>query len=177
MERIAIIGCGGGGKSTLARELGEILGIEVFHLDRLHWKPGWVETPKDEWRRVVEDLVKGKSWIIDGNYGGTIDIRLDAADTIIFLDLPRWINLWRILKRRFQYGRRQRPDIGPGCPEKIDWEFFRWVWTFPRERRPSLLHEVERHAAEKQVIVLHTAREVREFVKRVRRSKVMESPA
>ena len=169
MKRIAIIGCGGGGKSTLARQLGEILGIEVFHLDRLHWKPGWVETPKDEWRGIVEDLVKGESWIIDGNYGGTIDIRLDAADTIICLDLPRWINMWRIVKRRFQYLGRQRPDIGPGCPEKIEPEFFRWVWTFPRERRPTLLRKMEQYAEQKQVVVLHSPREVRRFVDRLRR--------
>lgn len=170
MRRIAIIGSGGSGKSTLAREMGEILDIEVVHLDRLYWKPGWVETPKDEWRGIVENLVKGESWIIDGNYGGTMDTRLDAADTIICLDLPRWINLWRILKRRFQYGRRQRPDIGPECPEKIDLEFFLWVWTFSRKRRPALLRELERRAQDKQVFVLRTPREVSRFVDRLRQA-------
>ena len=70
MTKIAIIGSGGSGKSVLARQLGDVLNIEVIHLDAVHWRPGWVEPPDDEWRETVESLVTGESWIIDGNYGG-----------------------------------------------------------------------------------------------------------
>lgn len=84
MKKIAIIGSGGSGKSTLARDLGEILYIEVLHLDSLFWKPNWVGVPKVEQKKVQHELIKREEWIIDGNYGGTIDIRLNAADTIIF---------------------------------------------------------------------------------------------
>jgi adenylate kinase family enzyme len=84
MKRIAIIGSCGAGKSTLARQMGTILGLEVIHLDSFFWKPGWVETPRVEWRSTVENLVKRETWIIDGNYGSTFDIRLEAADTIVF---------------------------------------------------------------------------------------------
>jgi adenylate kinase family enzyme len=89
MRRIMVIGSGGAGKSIFSRRLGDVLGIEVIHLDRLHWKPGWAETPKGEWAELVGQLVRGDEWIIDGNYGGTLEVRLGACDTVIFLDLPR----------------------------------------------------------------------------------------
>ena len=101
MKKIVLIGSGGSGKSTLARQLGERLKIKVYHLDALFWKPNWVGVPKDEQTKVQNDLVKKESWIIDGNYGGTMDIRLNAADTIIFLDIPRTICLYRAFKIRF----------------------------------------------------------------------------
>ncbi len=86
MRRVMIIGSGGSGKSTLARQLGKILNIEVFHLDAIHWKPGWVETPLDEWKAIIDELTKKETWIIDGNYGDcTMETRIQAADTIIFL--------------------------------------------------------------------------------------------
>lgn len=170
MKRIAIIGCGGGGKSTLARELGEILGIEVIHLDRLYWKPGWVMTPSDEWQAVVQGLIEGDSWVMDGNYSGTLDVRLPAADTIVYMDLPRRICVWRIFKRLFQYRRKQRPDMPPDCPEKIDWEFFLWVWHFRRQRKAKIMGLIEEHSEGKQVFMLRTPREVRRFVDRLRRA-------
>lgn len=90
MERVAIIGPGGAGKSTLARQLGAITGVPVIHLDREHWKPGWVETPAAEWEERVRELAAAERWIIDGNYGGTLDVRLDRADTVVFLDFGRF---------------------------------------------------------------------------------------
>src|SRR3982751_1716212 len=99
MKKILVIGSGGAGKSTFAQRLGAILKLEVIHLDSLYWSSGWVEMPKDEWRTMVDELLKKDSWIMDGNYGGTLDIRLEAADTVVFLDISRLICLWRILKR------------------------------------------------------------------------------
>ncbi|MES2626184.1 MAG: AAA family ATPase, partial [Pseudomonadota bacterium] len=88
MQRIAIIGCGGSGKSTLANTLGQKLGLPVHHLDQLYWRPTWIETPKAEWESLQQQLCNQPAWIIDGNYGGTMDLRLAAADTVIFLDMP-----------------------------------------------------------------------------------------
>lgn len=120
-RRIAIIGSGGSGKSAVARELGTILGTEVIHLDALFWKPGWVETPRPEWRALQEALVLRATWIMGGNYHGTIAIRLAAADTIVFLDLPRAVCLWRVLGRWPRHRGTARPDLAPGCPETLDW--------------------------------------------------------
>ena len=89
MERVAIVGPGGAGKSTFARSLGELTGLPVLHLDRFFWKPGWVETPRDEWRQRQSELAAADRWIADGNYGGTFDERFARADTVIIVARPR----------------------------------------------------------------------------------------
>src|SRR4051795_3108849 len=123
MKKIVLIGSGGSGKSTLARKLGEKLKINVLHLDSLFWKPGWVETPREEWIDTQQYFLKKECWIMDGNYGGTMDIRLNAADTIIFLDIPRTICVFRAFKRMLQYRNKTRPDMGEGCEERFNYEF------------------------------------------------------
>src|SRR5690349_3028678 len=87
MKKILVIGSGGAGKSTFAKQLSAILHLEVLHLDALYWQAGWVETPKPEWKQRVTELLAGDAWIMDGNYSGTLDIRMQACDTVIFLDL------------------------------------------------------------------------------------------
>src|SRR5580765_7184882 len=94
MKRILVIGSGGAGKSTFAKRLGEILKIEVIHLDSLYWKPGWIEPPKPEWKKTIERLLTRDFWVMDGNYSGTLDVRFEACDTVIFLDIARMICLW-----------------------------------------------------------------------------------
>lgn len=168
MKRVAIIGPGGAGKSAMARELGDILDIEVIHLDGLYWKPGWVETPGDEWERIQRDLVTRDEWVIDGNYGGTMEIRLQAADTIVFLDMPRMHCILHGVKRRWMYRGVTRPDMGPGCPEKVDLMFLRWIWNYPRRRRPGILNLLSRYQNEKPVHILQSHAEIREFLDDVR---------
>jgi len=164
MKRIAIVGCGGAGKSTLARRLGSLLGIEVIHLDSHFWRPGWIETPAEEWAICQRDLLERETWIADGNYGGSFELRFAPADTILFLDLPRRVCLWRVLRRWLVYAGRSRPDVPPGCREKIDLEFLRWIWQFPRRSRPHLVAVLERHREGRQVEVLRSGREVARFL-------------
>ena len=164
MKRIVLIGSGGSGKSTLARELGRILSIEVYHLDAIFWKPGWISTPKYEQKAVQEELVSHTSWIIDGNYGGTIDIRLQAADTIIFIDLPRWICMIRVLKRRFQYRNKKRMDMAEGCKERVSLEFLKWVWEYPDKQKPKILEKLKRLSNEKKIIILKSPKDVRDLI-------------
>jgi adenylate kinase family enzyme len=95
MKRVAIVGSGGVGKSTFADELGRRTGIPVVHLDQRFWKPGWVETPRDAWIDVQREIVAQDSWIVDGNYGGTFNVRFERADTVIILTLPRWRCVFR----------------------------------------------------------------------------------
>ena len=145
-----------------------ILDINVIHLDSLFWKPGWVETPLDEWTELQEDLVQQETWIIDGNYGGTIDIRLAASDTIIFLDLPRTVCLWRVVKRWLQYIGKPRPDMAPGCPEKVDWEFVKWIWSYPDTRRPSILERIDQYRDGRTIIRMRKSSEVRQLLDEMR---------
>src|SRR5437868_5766913 len=111
MKRILILGSGGAGKSTFARQLAGLLKIELIHLDVLYWLPGWREPSREEWRKLVAETVERDSWIMDGNYSGSIDIRLPACDTVIFLDAPRLLCIWRVLKRRILFSKNGRPDM------------------------------------------------------------------
>jgi hypothetical protein len=113
MQRIAVVGSGGAGKSTFAAELGTCIGIPVIHLDRHYWKPGWVETPKEEWQELQRVLLAGENWIVDGNYGGTFDVRFSRADTLIVLSLPPWRCVLRALRRTLRhFVRPGRPSCG-----------------------------------------------------------------
>ena len=111
MKKIIIIGSGGAGKSTFARRLGEILNIEVLHLDKLYWQPNWTEPSKIEWQKTVEEMLIQDAWIMDGNFGGTMEMRIEASDTVILLDLPRTVCLYRVLKRPGTFIRRLAPPL------------------------------------------------------------------
>lgn len=167
MRRVLVIGSGGAGKSTFSRRLGAGLGLEVIHLDAAYWRPGWVETPKDEWRRKVEELCRGESWVMDGNFGGTLELRLAACDSVVFLDLPRAVCLRRVLKRAVMYRNTPRPDMAAGCPEKLDLKFLYWVWTYPSLRRPAILARLEEVVADKRVVRLRSDAEVERFLAEV----------
>ncbi len=105
----------GSGKSTLARQLGARFGLPVFHLDQAYWQPGWTETPIDLFEAEVERLAGLAAWVIDGNYTGTIGPRFAAADTVIYLDVPSWVSMLRLLRRTsVSYG-DVREDAAPGC--------------------------------------------------------------
>ena len=164
MKRILIIGSGGAGKSTFARRLSAALAIEVIHLDAHYWQPGWVEPPKPEWRQMVEEMLRRDAWIMDGNYSGTLDVRLAACDTVIFLDIARAVCLWRIGKRWLLYRKRRRPDMAAGCDERFSLEFMRWVWDYPRRSRPKVIARLREHAQSKRVIRLRSQAEVEKFL-------------
>lgn len=169
MRRIAIIGPGGAGKSTLARQIGAKLDLPVIHLDAEHWQPGWIEPSKEEWARRVQELTQGEAWVIDGNYGGTMDLRLAAADTILFLDLPPPLCLMRVVQRQIRYRNQTRPDMGPGCPEKLDPAFLRWIWNYRRDRRPGILEKMGQYAEGRRIVHLQTPAQVRRFLDRLPR--------
>ena len=165
-QRVAIIGSGGAGKSTLARQLGDITGLPVVHLDARFWKPGWVPSPNDEWDEAMTELAAGERWILDGNYGRTMELRFARADTVVFLDYSRWLCCYRAIKRRVQYGGRSRPDMTEGCDEKIDLEFLKWIWDYPATRRPGILARLEELRAEgKRVYRLRHPRDARRFLR------------
>lgn len=140
MKKILIIGSGGAGKSTAAKSLHKITRLPLIHLDRYYWKPDWVEPSKKEWEETVRYLCNTPEWIMDGNYGGTLDYRLTFADTILFLHFPRTICLLGVLKRQYL---SKRIDVIPGCPERIDFSFINWIWNFNKRRAPTIIKKLE----------------------------------
>jgi adenylate kinase family enzyme len=167
MRKVLVIGSGGAGKSIFADRLGELLNIEVLHLDKFYWRPGWIESPKDEWLRTVDELLKRDSWIMDGNYSGSLTLRLGACDTVIFLDLARSVCLWRILKRRIMYWKGGRPDMTEGCSEKFSLEFIFWIWNYSSRTRPKVAKMLKANSQEKQIVWLRSRSEVERFLARM----------
>lgn len=169
MSRIMVIGPSGAGKSTLARQLGSLLKMDVIHLDRRYWNAGWRETPKPEWSEKVAAMTQGEEWIIDGNYSSTMDIRLKRADRVVFLDFSRARCIVRAVKRRIQWQGKTRPDMAEGCPERIDWKFLKWIWTYPKRSRPATLERLKHLPPGTKVYVLNKPREVKNFLAKVKR--------
>ena len=164
MKRVLVIGPGGAGKSTFARRLGEALNIEVTHLDRAYWRSGWTKPSEADWVDTVAELTSRESWIMDGNFGGTLELRTRHCDTMIFLDMPRLLCLWRVVKRRLTYRNRSRPDMTEGCNEKLDLDFILWVWNYSRRSRPRVVKLLRERAEEKRVVWLRSRREVERFL-------------
>jgi adenylate kinase family enzyme len=164
MRRVLVIGSGGSGKSTFSTRLGELLNLEVHHLDKLFWHPGWVETPRDEWLKMVTELTDRDSWILDGNFSGTLDVRMRKADTVIFLDMSRWLCLWRIITRVMRYRDGTRPDMAEDCRERFNFEFISWVWNYPRRSKPKVVKLLAQHAEGKKIVWLRSKAEVEKFL-------------
>jgi len=167
MRRVLVIGSGGSGKSTVSAKLGELLNLEVNHLDKLYWRAGWVEPETDEWIKTITNLIERDSWIIDGNYSGTLKLRLQRCDTVVFLDLSRVLCMWRIVKRFFVYRGGTRPDVAEDCPESLNFEFVSWVWNYPRRSRPKVIKRLQEHAEGKQIFWLRTRSDVQRFLSQI----------
>jgi adenylate kinase family enzyme len=162
MQRILVIGSPGSGKSTLATELARRTGLPLIHLDQHYWRSGWVEPPKGEWRQQVTELAAGDKWIIDGNYGGTLEQRLARADTVIDLEFPAWLCVWRILRRVASSFGRVRPDMAEGCPEQWNLEFLVYTATFPFKARKRTEAKLARFGG--KCVLLRSPAEVRRFL-------------
>ena len=130
----------------------------------MNWKPGWIPTSKDEWNYLMENLVSEEEWIIDGNYGSTLDIRLNGADTIIFLNISTYLCVYRVIKRKLMYHGMSRPDMTEGCPEKLDFGFLKWVLRYNKNQKPGILERLEKLSTEKNVIILNNPKEVDKFI-------------
>lgn len=164
MQRILVIGCSGGGKSTLARRLGTKLGLPVVHLDVLWWQPGWVPLGHEKLRPLVEKVVAEEGWVVDGNFSDTFPMRLARADTVIWIDRPRLVSFARAFGRFLKLRGQPREDVGEGCPEKFDLEFARYIWTYNREVAPRMAAMLREHGSHVEVVRLRNDAEIAEFL-------------
>jgi adenylate kinase family enzyme len=154
MQRVVILGRGASGKSTVAVELAKITGLPLIELDKVFWKPGLVATPRDRWMAIQQELVERERWIMDGDLGpyDVVEVRLCAADTIIFLDFSLVRCAWRAIRR---------------SPERAD--FWRWLLAYRRRSRPLLLKAVAAHAAKTDFHIFRSPRALKRFVERLNR--------
>ncbi|WP_369903210.1 topology modulation protein [Bacillus manliponensis] len=176
MKRIMVVGVSPGvGKSTFARELGKLLQKPVYHLDALFWKPNWIQASLEEFAEAQQRIVTKEEWIIEGNYNNTFDIRTTYADTIIYLQLPLHICLYRVFKRFVMNIGRTRSDLGGGCKEKLDWPFLKIIWTtyYPRrENMPQKLANFRASNPNKTVIILKNKQEIASYLGNIKNKTV-----
>ena len=165
--RIAIIGYSGSGKSTLAAQLGQAYGVPVLHLDSVHWLPGWVERAREEEKALVRAFLdRNESWVIDGNYTKTCYARrLEEADQVIVLWFSPLVCLWRAVRRWQQNKGRVRESSAPGCEEKIDAEFVRWILHDGRTKQKWAKMERIGEKYPENYILIRNQRELDGFLK------------
>jgi adenylate kinase family enzyme len=166
-RRVLVIGMAGSGKSTFSRALSAQTGLPVIHLDVHYWKPGWVKPSLDEWREKQRRLLADDAWIADGNDPETLDLRIERADTVVFLETPWWICAGRAFLRGLQ---KPVGEMPVGCDDSVgrrlrdEWRLVGVIW---RERRAEPEHAraiVSQHGQRAALHVLRSKREAEEFV-------------
>ncbi|HWA63748.1 MAG TPA: hypothetical protein VG939_20400 [Caulobacteraceae bacterium] len=166
MERIAIIGRSGGGKSTLARRLGARLGLPVVHLDVVYWRPGWVKSEAGPFRERLAEALAGGRWITDGNFMSTADLHLARADLIVWVDQPRTLCVRRAIWRALTERGGRRADMAEGCDEKFDPTFYRYIWDWDRKTRPMVEATIAALAPRTPLVRLTSDAEIAAFADR-----------
>lgn len=168
-SKIAVVGNAGSGKTTLSFQLHKKLNLPLYHLDKYYWKPNWERGPQEEFLAAHQRLCAQDKWIIEGSYLKLLEERVAAADTIIFLDIPRSTCIWRVLKRSVRYWRTVMPGGPEGCKEQLFHikflDFLKWVWDFDTRYRSRALSLLEEAAKEgKSVIILTSAKAHDDFI-------------
>lgn len=167
MKRVMIIGQPGSGKSTLARRLGAITHLPVYHMDKIHWQPGWIERPREEKTRLCREVHAKPLWIFEGGHSITWPERLARADTLIWLDVGLARRAFRVVRRTLAGYGHTRADLPENCPEKFSLEFYQFIWRTRNTSRDRMAETVASVRSEKTVVVLSSLREVRAYLQDV----------
>ena len=160
MKKVIIIGCPGSGKSTFARKLKTVTGLPLYHLDMMFWNEDRTTVPKEIFIERLKNAMKNDEWIIDGNYGSSMEMRLKECDTVFFLDYPTEVCLEGIENRKG----KPRSDMPCSDGEEPDEEFIKFVRTYNSENRPGVISLLNKYS-EKNVIVFHSRSESDEWIK------------
>lgn len=164
-HRVLIIGCSGGGKSTLAQKIVTRLDLPYVSMDReFFWLPDWVKRDKAEERRLIAAKVAEDRWLIDGNAPSSFDLRLPRTELVLWVRMPRWLCIWGALSRALRWFGRSRPDMAPGCRERIDWEFLRYIWDWERRFAPKVIAGLAEHGPNVPVFQLKSRDEMRQLL-------------
>ena len=161
MKKVIVIGCPGSGKSTLSRALHQKTGLPLYYLDMLYWNTDKTTVEKNIFLERLSSVIEKDEWIIDGNYASTMEMRLAACDTVIFLDYPLEVCFDGIRQRRGKV----RPDMPWGETEE-DTEFIEFIKTFNQEQRPKVLALLEKYR-EKNTYIFNNRQEAAAFLERL----------
>lgn len=162
-NRISIVGGSGSGKSTLCNILSKELNLPAIHLDSINFNSNWVEIDKAERDKIILEKSNEDKWIIDGNYNKTIKERFNKADLIIWLDYSTFSQLKGIIKRYFKFRKSDRPEI-PGCKERLNFTFIKYVITYNKKKRPTLIDTLNTIPKDK-VLIFKNQRSLNNWLK------------
>jgi adenylate kinase family enzyme len=152
-----VVGQPGSGKSTFARRLGAATGLPVVHIDHIHYRSNWVERGRDEKDRLTREVHARDAWIFEGGHSRTWPERIARADTLVWLDVPVHLRLWRVTLRALYWFGHTRPDLPEGCREQLGPEFrdfIRYIWrtrATGRTKMAKLFAEAPPHVAAHRV--------------------------
>jgi adenylate kinase family enzyme len=166
MNKVVILGASGTGKTTICRRLGEKLNLKILHLDSVYWKKDWDNISKSDFNIYMKRfLLENKNWVIDGNYSNNLhfDYRLEACDTIIYLDFGIQVSLHGIHERALKYKHTSRADMAEGCIEGIDQEFLQYV-AFYRNKNMLLKAHIKKYENKKKVLIFKSREELNSWV-------------
>lgn len=161
MKRIIVIGCPGSGKSTFSRALHKITGISLFHLDLLKWNADRTTVEKAVFLKRLAEVMEKEEWIIDGNYGSTMEARLQVCDTVIFLDYPLEVCLSGIEERKG----KPRPDM-PWVETEEDAEFMEFIKNYNTQSRPKVMELLDKYC-DKNIVIFKSRNEADDFLRQM----------
>lgn len=164
MNRVAVVGSCGSGKSYLARELGRLLRVPVIHLDSVFYDDEWNALPSEEFEAAQRELVAAPRWVVDGNYNSSLRVRLEACDTVVMMDVSTPAALWGILSRQVRHGAGQHAQ---GVFNRVHWGVVRYVASYRRTMRPQVLAKINQYCVGKQVVFLTNRAQIKRWLQRV----------
>lgn len=163
--RILVVGCSGGGKSTLSQKLAWHFDLTYISIDRdILWLPGWAKRDRVEQRRRIVERIEADRWIMDGTNPSTFDVRVPRSDIVIWVRMPRLLCIWGVVTRWLKYLGRTRPEMAPGCIEKVDWEFLEFIWTFEDKFSPRIVAGLAQHGPDVPVLQLKSRRQMQRLL-------------
>ena len=160
-KRVAVIGCPGGGKSTFSRALRDKVGLPLYHLDAIYWRDDRTHLSREEFYPLMQEIIAREEWIMDGNYGSTVEWRIAACDILFFLDYPAEVCLAGVRARRGQ----KRSDM-PWVEEGDDEEFLDFIRAFESESKPRILELLEKYP-DKAVVRFTSRDEAEEYLEKL----------
>lgn len=171
-KKIAIFGNAGSGKTTLALQIKDALQLPLYHLDQYYWLPNWERGSFEKFQDAHHELCKKEVWILEGSYHKLLPERIEHADVVIFLDMPRYLCLWRVFKQSIVHWTKVIPGNPAQCKQFLFTfkflEFIQWVWNFNKRSRPMIYDILEEFKDQKQIYVLRSTKETNSLIKKLR---------
>ncbi|QPB24495.1 AAA family ATPase [Rhizobium sp. 007] len=161
-NRVLVIGCSGGGKTTFSQKIANSFNLEFQSLDRdVRWLPGWKERDRQEQRTLIAEMTRRSRWVMDGSGASSFDLRLAHTDLVLWVRVPRRVALFGLARRVGRFYGSVRPAMAPGCPERLpNREFLSYIWNFEKKYAPIFIQSIDRHGPNVPVAVLRSHREM-----------------